>query len=321
MTEIKKVLEMVGFENLENWSPKKIILRDSREAILWVNKINGHGILDPDFWITEEEYREEYREEFSANLNSKTTPKDHLLVYDELNLRQQGQFSQHIKDNSDILEIGSSFGGVLKHTFNREIFNSYTAVEPNTEDASFIRSLIKGDLKNKLTVKNDFFGFDSEFVKKFDLIISFEVLEHIERPLEFIKNIYKNLKNGGKVNIEVPNHHDALLHVFKNKGYSNFYYHKAHIHYFTPTSLNDIFEKENFTGSVEGFQMYSSVNQFSWVYNNKPQKDGSTALNIYGDNDNENLDFKNLMVNFDNEWKKYVEEQLISDCLIYKGIK
>jgi 2-polyprenyl-3-methyl-5-hydroxy-6-metoxy-1,4-benzoquinol methylase len=319
MTDIKKVLDMVGFSDLGlNWAPKEIKLRDGRDAILWVNELNGHGILDPEFWITKEEYEDEYREEFSANLNNKTKPQDHLMIYEKLNQRQFYQFSKYVHFDSDVLEIGSSFGGVLRQVLKYDNIGSYTAIEPNKEDAKFIRG---GVSSNKLKVVNDFFTTDSEFDKEFDLVVSFEVLEHIEKPIEFIKTIHKNLKFGGRVNIEVPNHHDALLHTFKNKGYSEFYYHKAHIHYFTPTSLNNMFSIEGFTGHVEGFQMYSAANQLSWIHTGKPQGSATSALGISDDINIKRHDFKHLMENLDYEWKEYVEAQLISDCLVYKGMK
>jgi len=333
MTNIEDILGKVGFTNVEGmnigWTTKEIKLRDGRDAILWVNTQNGHGILDPEFWISKEEYEADYRKEFSANINNKTSPQDHANIYASLNKRQYNQFKDIMRRSDDVLEVGSSFGGIVSNMYNRPFIesktyhypSSITAVEPNKEDASYIED----NYGDQVDVRNDFFTEYSDCGKKFDLIVSFEVLEHIEKPMGFIKGLFNNLKEGGKVNIEVPNHHDAGVHVFKNKSYTDFYYHKAHIHYFTPQSLELLFNVNGFKGYVEGFQMYTAPNQLSWLYTNKPQCNATIALGYpegFGPYDTEyGFGLSNVIDNFNDNYIKFVETNRISDCIVYKGKK
>ena len=131
------------------------------------------------------------------------------------------------------------------------------------------------------------------------------------------------MKIGGVVNIEVPNHHDSMLHVFKNEAYTNFYYHKAHIHYFTPTSLKDMFAKHGINGKSEGFQMYPATNQLFWMFNNKPQSSAIEALNLPEciKTSTINIQLEEVFDKFINEYNKVVDNNLVSDCLVFKGIK
>ena len=60
----------------------------------------------------------------------------------------------------------------------------------------------------KLTPKATFLVFDVQkkipLKEKFDLIISFEVVEHLEKPEKGIKNMYDCLKKGGTIAISTP---------------------------------------------------------------------------------------------------------------------
>jgi hypothetical protein len=115
---MKNFLQKTGLDNIykiEDFTKTEVVLRDGRYAVLWVNKKDGHGILDPKFWENTDFYFEEYRTEFSANLDKFTSPEEHKIVYKKVNKRQYKQFKNKITSSTKFLEIGSSFGGILKY--------------------------------------------------------------------------------------------------------------------------------------------------------------------------------------------------------------
>ena len=64
--------------------------------------------------------------------------------------------------------------------------------------------------RQKLGIENALAMDTMDFVKnykgnKFDVIVFFEVLEHLEAPSEFIQNLLKVLKPGGHIVLSVPN--------------------------------------------------------------------------------------------------------------------
>ena len=117
-----ELLEATGFtfEQPEQYECRDIVLRDGRAAKLWVNREDGHGILDRAFWEGESYYQEQYRKEFSAQVDTKTSPTEHLSVYKETNLKQFEMFAHRVTAGTKYLEVGCSFGGVIhrSHIFS-----------------------------------------------------------------------------------------------------------------------------------------------------------------------------------------------------------
>ena len=96
-----------------------------------------------------------------------------------------------------VLEIGCSIGGVASLLSERG-FNVY---------ASDI-SKYAVERAKKLSPKVMFCVFDVQkpipLRKKFDIILSFEVVEHLEKPELAIKNMYNSLNKGGYLVISTP---------------------------------------------------------------------------------------------------------------------
>ena len=88
-----------------------------------------------------------------------------------------------------LLDIGSGFG-IFPLTMSWD--TTVYCVESNEDSIKFI-----GEKLNLLCTKNmpD---------KKFDMISTIHVLEHIEDPVEFLSGLHKYLKKDGKLFIEVP---------------------------------------------------------------------------------------------------------------------
>jgi 2-polyprenyl-3-methyl-5-hydroxy-6-metoxy-1,4-benzoquinol methylase len=75
--------------------------------------------------------------------------------------------------------------------------------------------------------------FSNEY---FDIITSFEVLEHTNNPNEQINSIYKLLRKGGATYVTTPNF-NSLLRFWLKSSYININY-PEHITYFTKKTLN-----------------------------------------------------------------------------------
>lgn len=124
------------------------------------------------------------RGENTDNLNNEQYRFNHVV---------EKNYSQYIKKNSSILEIGCYKGYTLKelkkYTNNENIFG----IELSNSAVNFAK---------KYTGLNQIYNEDA-----FDVIIMKAVLEHIEKQRieQLINLIYASLKNDGVALISVPN--------------------------------------------------------------------------------------------------------------------
>lgn len=80
--------------------------------------------------------------------------------------------------------------------------------------------------------------------QEFDVITSFEVIEHINNPQEELAHFYEILRKGGLVYCTTPNFNSLLRYRLKEK--YNVLCYPEHLSYYTPKTLKYVFEKEGF---------------------------------------------------------------------------
>ena len=79
--------------------------------------------------------------------------------------------------------------------------------------------------------------------EKFDVIVSFEVIEHIFNPKSFIKKIHSLLKKNGSVFLSCPNGKGFDVEILKEKSQS---VDTEHVNLFNPKSIEILLKKNNF---------------------------------------------------------------------------
>ena len=124
---------------------------------------------------------------------------------------------------SKVLEIGSSHGGFI-NLLNQNGFKNVVASDMN-------KSVLAKELKNKyLTVDI----MDPSFKTKYDVMFSFEVMEHVFDSEKVVKNIYKMLEMNGLYIFTVPYPKKENL------------YHKYHINVQDPNYWSNLFHRHGF---------------------------------------------------------------------------
>jgi 2-polyprenyl-3-methyl-5-hydroxy-6-metoxy-1,4-benzoquinol methylase len=318
----EEFLNQVGLGHYEckDFNPEKVTLRKGDSAIIWVHKPTGHGVLDVESWVKEDYYSADYRDEFSGNsTGKKVESKKHLKMYEQLNERQFSQFKDCLSKEAKFLEIGGSFGGITNNVLGHGVKLCHI-VEPNIEDASFLTEQFPS-VRVYNSILEDA-NLESNF---YDVAVSFEVLEHIVNPRAFLLKAAASLKEDGIIHLEVPNHQDVLLSCYnKDVGFNKFYYHKAHIHYFTPASLKELCGLCGFEGDVSSFLMYPFFNHVYWHFNQAPQLTGTEALCLPKPTEGQteieqkiNLFYKRV----ESEYEKLINDHMVGDCLTYQGRK
>lgn len=176
-------------------------------------------------------------------------------------LRRLNMIKKYVKKSDKILEIGSGHGFFLESMHKQGY--KITGIEISKEKRLLAKRITKAkildiDINQKIPK-----------LEKFNVIILFHVLEHIIDPVEFLKKLKSMLSTNGKIIVEVPNSDD--LQLMNNQKYTEFYWQRAHIHYFNPTRLKIVFKKAGLTREIFGIQRYSIENMLSWKITGKPQ--------------------------------------------------
>ncbi len=97
-----------------------------------------------------------------------------------------------VSPHSRVLEIGSGLGGTLTW-LEKQGFTSVTGLELDPNALQFLKSSFPG----YSVVGMDIDHFAESISGKFDLILAFEVLEHLDSPLTSLRAIRKLLSPGG----------------------------------------------------------------------------------------------------------------------------
>lgn len=146
--------------------------------------------------------------------------------------------NKYVSPNANILEVGSGNGLTGCYIRNKFPNSEFTGIELDkkiSEKAqSFGLNILIGD-----------FSIMSNMEEKYDVVLMWEVLEHIQDLKKCIELISNRLKPGGKFIFSVPNFNKR--NNYKNRKDS--IYQDAppiHLNFFTKESIKKIFNSEDF---------------------------------------------------------------------------
>ena len=134
------------------------------------------------------------------------------------------KFNDIIKENYTVLDFGCGGGYLLANYKNIHRYG----VEINSEAHKECELNGVKVFSNSNEIPENFF----------DLIISNNALEHVENPLQELKNLYKGLKQKGKICIVVPC--DNITNKFRDNDPD------FHFFSFSPLNLGNILTAANF---------------------------------------------------------------------------
>lgn len=111
-----------------------------------------------------------------------------------------------------------------------------------------------------------------DFATQFDVVCSFQVLEHVPDPVPFLRRLMHFVKPGGILYVDVPNGDNALTGLYKIEEYKRFFYRRQHLFNHTRKSLELLLQKAGFENfSIWTDQYYSLSNHLLWEATRKPQ--------------------------------------------------
>lgn len=147
---------------------------------------------------------------------------------------------------------------------------------------------------------------DSFESNSFDVITSFEVIEHINNPLEDLEKIYAYLRSGGLFYCTTPNFNSLLRYYLKEE--YNIIEYPEHLSYYTKKTLNNALKKSGFT-PIKFLSTGISINRI------KASKKTNTQAVPKAESSDEKL--RELI---DNKWYLELAKSLVNNLLTILGM-
>lgn len=212
-------------------------------------------VNDLDLYYEGELYRQEVDEGAEA--------ADYLRLHDSEQQRKLGILGTAIFRDKIVADIGCGAGSFLDSI--RGLCKTPVAVEPYAAFRSFLGKrgyFVYPYVKNAL----------EEFKNKVDIVTSFSVIEHVEDPLSFLKDMHRLLAPGGRLYLSTPNAKDILLEA--QPLYAKFYYRKAHLWYFSPEALVNLLRLAGYTEiRIIPHHRFGLANFLAWLKEGVPKGD------------------------------------------------
>lgn len=146
--------------------------------------------------------------------------------------------------NAKILDVGCGFGYFLKICEKKTNWALY-----GVDISRYAINRAKRNVKAIYYVHDVNEGLNLFPQNYFDLLVSFDVIEHLNSPFLFLKEVHRVLKPNGIIAITTPNS-NAIERLFKKLlGKENTWHgflDNTHIYQFTPLSLRFLIEKAGF---------------------------------------------------------------------------
>jgi SAM-dependent methyltransferase len=98
-----------------------------------------------------------------------------------------------------LLEVGAGFGTFCAEIKSRNVFKRVIAVEPTPDLANTCRA------KGVEVIENSIENIELDTHDLFDVVSSFEVIEHLFAPVDFVRHMSRLLKPGGLLMLTCPN--------------------------------------------------------------------------------------------------------------------
>ena len=263
-----------------------------------------------------EYYESEYQQTNSLVTGQEQSPREHFKD----RLKTIDPIFETIKpllsSGARVLEIGCGVGALLfrikPHT------DRCVGVELHTPFVDFMKSElgIEAYAQDVNTL-----GFEG----KFDLVISIDTLDHLPNPLETITTMRKLLKEDGKLYVEVPNQQDALnlyLPKVSREAYNRFFWHRAHLFYFTKNTISALFNKAGLNISVFCRHNYTLKNYLNWYFTGKPHRSfvlGTMDTKLFSGDSIFEIQMNEMFRGMDKEFRSVMAKTFHGDTLCCTG--
>ncbi len=234
-----------------------------------------------DISIDHDELKNIYKKNYFFGEEYLNYQKDKNIIIKNFNLRLNKLKKYFNFENKSLLEIGSAYGYFLNLIKNN--FKDVSGVEISEDCLNFCSE--NYDFKTY-----DFLEFENKLDSKFDIFCLWDVIEHLKDPNKYLNKINKLSNKGAYIALTTGNIESMNAKIFKENW--RLIHPPTHLHYFSPKSIEEILNRNNFKIiHFEHCGYYRSIDfilyklklkkYFNFFFKNTKIKLPSIYLNMY----------------------------------------
>ena len=254
-------------------------------------KCESCGLIWHDQLLDLETYYEtaEYRDE----LEGTSAENDFYRLHDWENYDKFRYTGTDIFRDKNVADIGCGCGafldflyGVSKNVIGIEPFETYRNVMSRKGFDTFAYA---EDAKEKWS-------------GKIDVVTSFDVIEHVEDPKQFIRDVYDLLSEEGIGIIGTPTDAPIMRELLGEIYERTQLFSTQHLYVFSEKNLEIMAKEVGFKNvKTKYFQRYGIKNFIGWIKDKKPNSEVKSS---------------NISMTIDEAWKNELESHKISDYIV-----
>jgi SAM-dependent methyltransferase len=267
----------------------------------------------------EEYYKKEYRRKHSHRVSAGAAARELFEAYEPFQGDRMRLLGPVMNKKKTLLEIGCSAGMFLYHA--RAKMGRVLGVDYDAPAAAYAAKVCKCTTYGTDITKTPIPKASA------DIVCAFQTLEHVVDPVGFIKTAGEYLTRGGTIAVEVPNLHDALISLYDLPNHYQFYFHEAHLWYFSEKSLRKAMRQAGFEGKVVFIQDYNLLNHLHWADMDAPAGGGTKGLRApelplrTTASPKARAEVGRLIATADSDYKKFLDKHKITSNLFFIGKK
>lgn len=273
-------------------------IRDGKVGNLYKNKVQMYKCTEcGTIWHDhlQEDYSSYYEsEEYRKRLEGTSEIHDFYKMHDKESMDKFIYTGTEIYRDKIVADIGCGGGAFLDYinTVSKEVI----AIEPS--------DLYRKEMKKKGFIT---FAYAEDALKEYrgrvDVAVSFDVIEHVLDPVEFVADIVHLLSENGKAYIGTPT--DApIMRKLLGADYESFLFSTQHPWVLCKGSFSAIAQKCSIAKwSCKFHQRYGLGNMIYWLTNRKP---------------GQHKQYEFISKGLDEHWKAELEKNEISDYIVFE---
>lgn len=265
---------------------EKVLYRCTNCCVIW------HDREGKDF-------RQYYESEaYRMELEGTSAIDDFYKAHDRESLEKLTYTGTDIYRNKKVMDVGCGGGAFLDNISGAA--DEVIGIEPTLH----YRQAIKARGYQAFAYMSDAMDV---YKGRTDIITSFDVIEHVENPLEFLTEIYELLSPGGKAYIGTPTDAPVMRKIMGNEYEKKLLFSIQHLWIFHEKTLCYLAEKAGFCYvEIVYKQRYGLDNLISWMQYRRPMEVTNYPFITKAIND---------------LWKCELERTGLSDYILLKLIK